>query len=175
MVMTLELEWAQPQANTNHKGKQKEWCQPLSKCGTSDSESEITRSWDKRQATELEKVFYRDVCACEFSCFSHVWLSDTSGTVACRAPLSTGFSRQEYWSGLPLPPPDLSSSEIKYTSPVSRALAGGFFTTEPPGKPIFRVLTPIGNTICEYFLPFSGLSFHYVDSFIYCTETFKVK
>ena len=69
-------------------------------------------------------------------------------------------------------PGDLPDPGIE---PVSRALAGGFFTTEPPGKPIFRVLTPIGNTICEYFLPFSGLSFHYVHSFIYCTETFKVK
>ena len=47
-----------------------------------------------------------------------------------------GFSRQEYWSGLPYPPPgDLSDPGIKPVSPVSPALAGGFFTTEPPGKP----------------------------------------
>ena len=44
------------------------------------------------------------------------------------------FPRQEYWSGLPLLPPGvLSNPEIK---PASPALAGGFFTTEPPGKPI---------------------------------------
>ena len=45
-----------------------------------------------------------------------------------------GFSRQEYWSGLLCPPPgNLSDPGIEPTSP---ALAGGFFTTEPPGKPL---------------------------------------
>ena len=38
------------------------------------------------------------------SCFSHVQLYVTPWTVACQAPLSVGFSRQEYWSGLPCPP-----------------------------------------------------------------------
>jgi len=47
-----------------------------------------------------------------------------------------GFSRQEHWSGLLFPPPgDLPDPGIKPASPVSSALAGGFFTTEPPGKP----------------------------------------
>ena len=51
-----------------------------------------------------------------------------------QAPLSMGFSRQEYWSGLSFPPPgDLPDPGIK---PTSSALAGGFFTTEPPGKPL---------------------------------------
>ena len=50
-----------------------------------------------------------------------------------QAPLSTGFSRQEYWSGLPFPfPGDVPDPGLE---PVSPALAGGFFTTEPPGKP----------------------------------------
>ena len=54
--------------------------------------------------------------------------------VACQAPLSMGFSRQEYWSipghGLPCPPPgDLPHPGIKPASPVSPALAGVFFTT----------------------------------------------
>ena len=54
-------------------------------------------------------------------------------TVARQAPPSVGFSRQEYWSGLPLPPPgDLPDPGIE---PVSPALAAGFFTIEPPGKP----------------------------------------
>ena len=54
-------------------------------------------------------------------------------TVACQAPLSVGFPRQEYWSGLPLTSPGgLPDPGIV---PVSPALAGGFFTTEPPGKP----------------------------------------
>ena len=56
----------------------------------------------------------------------------SSGTVARQAPLSMAFFRQEYWSGLPFPPPgDLSDPE---TEPVSLALAGGFFTTAIPGK-----------------------------------------
>ena len=51
------------------------------------------------------------------------------------------FFRQEYWNGLPfLSPGDLTDPGIKPTSPVSPALAEGFFTTEPPGKPA-RVVT----------------------------------
>ena len=57
----------------------------------------------------------------------------TLWTVAHQAPLSMGFLRQEYWSGLPFPSPrDLPDPGIELTSP---ALAGGFFTPEPPGKP----------------------------------------
>ena len=53
--------------------------------------------------------------------------------VACQVPLSVGFSRQEYWSGLSFPSPgDLPDPGME---PESSALAGGFFTTEPPGKP----------------------------------------
>ena len=49
---------------------------------------------------------------------------------------SMGFSRQEYWSGLPFPSAgDLPNPGIKPASPVSIALGGGFFTTTPPGKP----------------------------------------
>ena len=60
----------------------------------------------------------------------------TLWTVARQAPLSMGFPRQEYWSGLPFPPPgDLLHPGIKPESPASTALTGGFFTTEPPGKP----------------------------------------
>ena len=58
----------------------------------------------------------------------------TPWTVAHQAPLSTGFSRQEYWNGLPFPSPgNLPDPGIK---PVSPVLAGRFFTTEPPGKPL---------------------------------------
>ena len=53
----------------------------------------------------------------------------TPRTVARRAPLSMGFSRQEHWSGLPCPPPrDLPDPRIEATSPTSPALAGGFCT-----------------------------------------------
>ena len=55
------------------------------------------------------------------------------GTVACQAPLSVGFSRQEYWSGLPCPPPGhLPDPGIKPESLLSAALTGGFFTTSTP-------------------------------------------
>ena len=52
------------------------------------------------------------------------------------------FSRQEYWNRLPFPPlGDLPKAGTEPTSPVSPALTGGFFTTEPPGKPMVRMLT----------------------------------
>ena len=70
------------------------------------------------------------VHACMLSCFSHVWLFVTPWTVASQAPLSMGFSRQEYWSGLPCPPPgDLLDSGIEPASLASPALADGCFTT----------------------------------------------
>ena len=62
--------------------------------------------------------------------FSRVWLFVTPWTVVCQAPLSTGFSRQGYWSGLPCPPPgDLPDPGVKPESLLSPALAGRFFTT----------------------------------------------
>ena len=72
------------------------------------------------------------LCACVLRCFSSVQLSATPWTAAHQAPLSMGFSRQEYWSGLPVPSPEnLSNPGIE---PESLALAGRFFTTVPPGK-----------------------------------------
>ena len=68
--------------------------------------------------------------ACMLSHFSHTYLFATPWTVARQAPLSLGFSRQEYWSGLPFPPPgDLPDPGIELVSPMSPASAGGFFTT----------------------------------------------
>ena len=56
-------------------------------------------------------------CACMLSPFSHVWHFVTPQTVAHLDPLSMGFSRQEYWSGLPCPPPvDLPYPGIKLMS-----------------------------------------------------------
>ena len=64
---------------------------------------------------------------------SYVWLFATPWTIAHQAPLSRVFPRQEYWSGLPFPPPgDLPDPDIE---PASLALAGRFFTAKPPGKP----------------------------------------
>ena len=62
--------------------------------------------------------------------FSCVQLLATPWTVAHQAPLSTGFSKQEYWSGLLCPSPRDSPNPGKETaSLMSLALAGGFFTT----------------------------------------------
>ena len=74
------------------------------------------------------------ICACTYAqLLGRVLLFATSWTVACQAPLSMGFSRQEYWSGLSFPPPkDLPNPGTK---PASPALVGGYLITEPPGKP----------------------------------------
>ena len=67
---------------------------------------------------------------------SHVGHFATPWTVALQAFLSMEFSRQEYWSGLSfLKSGDLTDPGIKPTSLVSPALAGAFFTSEPPGEP----------------------------------------
>ena len=70
------------------------------------------------------------VHACMLSRFNHVRLCATLWTVACQAPLSMGFLRQEYWSSLPYPPPgDLPDPGVENMSLISPALAGRFFTT----------------------------------------------
>ena len=68
---------------------------------------------------------------CALTC---VLLFATPWTVDCQAPLSMGFPRQEYWSGLPFP----SSGYLPNPGiePASAELAGRVFTTEPPGKPV---------------------------------------
>ena len=69
------------------------------------------------------------LCVC-VKLLSHVHLFATPWTVARQAPLSMGFSREEYWSGLPCPPPgDLPDPGIEPKSLMSPPLAGGFLTT----------------------------------------------
>ena len=71
----------------------------------------------------------QDAC-CLLSYFSRVQLFVTLRTIARQTPLSMGFSRQEYWSGLPCPPlRDLLVLGVEPTSPVSPELAGSFLTT----------------------------------------------
>ena len=61
----------------------------------------------------------------------------TPWTVACQAPLSMKFSRQEYWSGLPFPSPgDLPNQGVE---PMSHALQADALPSEPPGKPLGRL------------------------------------
>ena len=75
----------------------------------------------------------------------------TSWTLARQASLSMGFSRQEYRSRLPCPPPgDLPDPGIEPVSPMSLALAGGFCATELPGNPqrVFINLLFLGKEPC---------------------------
>ena len=66
-------------------------------------------------------------------------------TIARQAPLSMGFLKQEYWSGLPFPSPgNLSDPGIKPTSPALQVvsyISGRFFTAEPPGKTKKNLIT----------------------------------
>ena len=77
------------------------------------------------------KYFLPKVCfVLVLNRFSHVLLFVTPWSLACQAPLSMEFSRQEYWSGLPCPPPrDLLYPGIEPASFTSLALTGRFFTT----------------------------------------------
>ena len=110
--------------------------EPRRKASAGPSEGHFVSQCDKEEAGGAGRMGRgdsgKDVCvpAQSFSC---VWLCDP-WTVACQAPLSMESSRQEYWSGLPFPTPgDLPDLGIEPVSLEAPALAGGFFTTEPPG------------------------------------------
>ena len=80
---------------------------------------------------KLHTVLHR-VCECMLN---GVQLFETPWTIACQTPLSMDVFRQEYWSRLPFSSPrDLPDPEIELMSLASPALAGRFFTSEPPGK-----------------------------------------
>ena len=98
--------------------------------------------------------FYTFCGVCCAQSLRHVQLFGTPGTVACQAPLSMGFPGQEYWNGLPfLIPGDLPNPGIEPMSPASPALAAGFLTTAPPGKPILSVLFGFVLEKCLVILP----------------------
>ena len=102
-------------------------------------------SWDLSEVKLMESmnyykyIFFRncsvDIIRTHGWCMlSRVWLFATPWTVAHQAPLSMGFLRQQYWSGLQFPSPgDLPDPGIETMPP---ALAGRFFTSEPPEKPL---------------------------------------
>ena len=96
---------------------------------------------ERENSYRLGKDICRRVCV-----LSHVQLFATPWTVAQKAPLSMEFSRQEYWSGFPFPTPeDLPNPGIEPVSPVSPALANGFFTSWA----IWEVTLPsIGGISC---------------------------
>ena len=87
----------------------------------------------KLQKHIKEYIVYKYTAAA-VQLLGHSQLFTTPWTVAHQTSLFMGFPRQDYWSGLPFPSSrDLPGSRIK---PVSPALAGGFFATETPGKPL---------------------------------------
>ena len=92
-------------------------------------------NWKGREREKEHETTEHTMCCCLVtkSCLilCDLW------TIACQAPLSLGFPRQDYWSGLPFPSPGhLPDPGI---IPASPALAGGLFTTEPPGKPKYTI------------------------------------
>ena len=80
-----------------------------------------------------EGVHITAMCKCDVKSLSHVLLFATPWTVAHQAPLSMGFSRQEYWTGLPYPSP--GSLPNPGTELRSSAWYADALTFEPPGKP----------------------------------------
>ena len=100
-------------------------------------------------------MYYFTLCQCQcisvlvgpnrfFCVFSHVLLFATPWTVSHQALPSMGVSQQQYWNGLPFPPPrDLPDPRIEPESHVSPALAGEFFTTGPPERPPSKLLSVI--------------------------------
>ena len=92
-------------------------------------EDQGSTNW-RDQAWEEGECMALIYSVCVLSRFSRGLLIATPWTVACQAPLSMGFPRQEYWSGLPCPPPgDLPYPGIEPVFLKSPALASVFFTT----------------------------------------------
>ena len=87
--------------------------------------------------------------------FSCVRLFATPWTVAHQAPPSMGYSRQEYWSGLPFP----SSGDLPDpgTEPESPALQGDSFPTEPPGKPLHCLDSQVKDLHFQMYVDLDGI------------------
>ena len=84
------------------------------------------------------------VCVCVAGRFSHVWVFAVLWTVTHQVPLSMGFSRQEYWSGLPFPPPgDLPNPGIEPWSHVSCIGSWVLYHERHLGSPEYNL--PLGN------------------------------
>ena len=86
-----------------------------------------------------------------------------TGVLSClvmsNSSLSVRFFQQEYWSGFPCPSPgDITGPGIECMSPASPPLAGGFFTTAPPGKPLSAETRQHLNVWDTFLLFFNGMS-----------------
>ena len=91
----------------------------------------------------ISKHLIVGLCACVLSHFSHAQHFVTLWAVALQAPLFMGFSRQEYWTGLPCPlPGDLSDPGIEPTSLMYPALASEFVTTSTSWEALIVGLLP---------------------------------
>ena len=98
--------------------------------GVTKSQNEYTQHSCTRINLTVTMLNDPESCACVLSRLSPVQLFQTLWAVAHQAPLSTGFSRQEYWNGLPfLPPRDLPNPGVEPESLTSPALASRVFTT----------------------------------------------
>ena len=92
----------------------------------------VTRWWRRTDPSPVRP--YTGGLVCVVSHFSHVRLFVNLWTVTHQSPLSMGFSREEYWGGLPCPPPgNLPNPGIKPVSLTFLTLAGRFFTTSTTG------------------------------------------
>ena len=81
-------------------------------------------------------LLYQSIITLIVCLVSHVWFFATLCTVACQAPLSVRFFRQEYWNGLHFPPPGhLPNPGIELMSLVSSALQADYFPDELSEKP----------------------------------------
>ena len=104
---------------------------------------------------------------CTLSRFSRVWLFATLWTVAHQAPLSMGFSRQEFWSGLSRPPPeDIPDPLIKLASLTSPALAGRFFTTSATWESPWEIVNHC--YYCFEPLSFGTICYTAIDNWYVC-------
>ena len=91
-----------------------------------------SKEWLSKLCWCLHTMEYDSLCV-----LSHFRLLTTPWTIACQVLLSVEFAWQEYWSGLPFPPPGhFPDPGIEPVSLVPPALAGGLFTTAPLGRPM---------------------------------------
>ena len=101
----------------------------------------------KQQKRIFRKRMYMWMCVWVLSHFSSIWLFVTLWTVTHQAPLSMGFSRQEYWSGLPCPPPgDLPDPGIELVPPASPVLQMDSLPLSHQGRLLIYVYVCI--TVC---------------------------
>ena len=135
--------WAQPHAGSNWVANHTAFSNPWWSFPNRDF-PQYSHAYNATYSNHPIAIFQgssnsMDVHACSVS---RVPLFATPWTVAHQAPLSVGLFRQKYWSRLPFSfPGDLPDPGIELKSPASLALAGRFFTTEPPGKPVHLINT----------------------------------